>query len=86
FVNWELNNNESSAGKKLRQSKYANQAGAIVSRYYERPAAVEAEAMKSSAMAQNIHVDAGKRSLLTDKQDNSKTLKDVEAKTVKSAS
>lgn len=86
FVNWELNNNESSAGKKLRQSKSANQAGAIVSRYYERPAAVEAEAMKRSAMAQNIHVDAGKRSLLTDKQDNSKTLKDVEAKTVKSAS
>ncbi|MEW4938820.1 phage tail tip lysozyme, partial [Acinetobacter baumannii] len=84
FVNWELNNNESSAGKKLRQSKSANQAGAIVSRYYERPAAVEAEAMKRSAMAQNIHVDAGKRSLLTDKQDNSKTLKDVEAKTVKS--
>ncbi|WP_416234058.1 phage tail tip lysozyme, partial [Klebsiella pneumoniae] len=37
FVNWELNNNESSAGKKLRQSKSANQAGAIVSRYYERP-------------------------------------------------
>ncbi|ENR5987533.1 phage tail tip lysozyme [Acinetobacter baumannii] len=86
FVNWELNNNESSAGKKLRQSKSASQAGAIVSRYYERPAAVEAEAMKRSAMAQNIHVDAGKRSLLTDKQDNSKTLKDVEAKTVKSAS
>ncbi len=86
FVNWELNNNESSAGKKLRQSKSANQAGAIVSRYYERPAAVEAEAMKRSAMAQNIHVDAGKRSLLTDKQDNSKTLKDVEAKSVKSAS
>lgn len=86
FVNWELNNNESSAGKKLRQSKSANQAGAIVSRYYERPAAVEAEAMKRSAMAQNIHVDAGKRSLLTDKQDNSKTLKDVEVKTVKSAS
>ncbi|MFX7121298.1 phage tail tip lysozyme, partial [Acinetobacter baumannii] len=24
FVNWELNNNESSAGKKLRQSKSAN--------------------------------------------------------------
>jgi len=86
FVNWELNNNESSAGKKLRQSKTANQAGAIVSRYYERPAAVEAEAMKRSAMAQNIHVDADKRSLLTDKQDNSKTLKDIEAKTVKSAS
>ncbi|MCZ2981710.1 phage tail tip lysozyme [Acinetobacter baumannii] len=86
FVNWELNNNESSAGKKLRQSKSANQAGAIVSRYYERPAAVEAEAMKRSAMAQNIHVDAGKRSLLTDKQDNSKILTDVEAKTVKSAS
>ncbi|EOH6030395.1 phage tail tip lysozyme [Acinetobacter baumannii] len=86
FVNWELNNNESSAGKKLRQSKSANQAGAIVSRYYERPAAVEAEAMKRSSMAQNIHVDAGKRSLLTDKQDNSKILTDVEAKTVKSAS
>ena len=42
--------------------------------------------MKRSAMAQNIHVDAGKRSLLTDKQDNSKILTDVEAKTVKSAS
>ncbi len=88
FVNWELNNNESSAGKKLRQTSTANQAGAIVSRYYERPAAVEAEARKRSSIAQNIHVDASKRSLLsTDKQDEkSKAKTDVNTKVVKNIS
>lgn len=88
FVNWELNNNESSAGKKLRQSSTANQAGAIVSRYYERPAAVEAEARKRSSIAQNIHVDASKRSLLsTDNQDEkSKAKTDVNTKVVKNIS
>lgn len=88
FVNWELNNNESSAGKKLRQSSTANQAGAIVSRYYERPAAVEAEARKRSSIAQNIHVDARKRSLLsTDNQDEIfKAKTDVNTKVVKNIS
>ncbi len=88
FVNWELNNNESSAGKKLRQTTTANQAGAIVSRYYERPAAVEAEARKRSSIAQNIHVDASKRSLLsTDNQDEkSKKKSDVNTKVVKNIS
>ncbi|WP_336964115.1 phage tail tip lysozyme [Acinetobacter pittii] len=88
FVNWELNNNESSAGKKLRQTSTANQAGAIVSRYYERPAAVEAEARKRSSIAQNIHVDASKRSLLTaDNQDDKPKAKtNVNKKVVKSIS
>ncbi|MGC9655389.1 UNVERIFIED_CONTAM: tail tape measure protein [Acinetobacter pittii] len=88
FVNWELNNNESSAGKKLRQTSTANQAGAIVSRYYERPAAVEAEARKRSSIAQNIHVDASKRSLLsTDNQnEKSKAKTDVNTKVVKNIS
>jgi Mu-like prophage protein len=88
FVNWELNNNESSAGKKLRQTSTANQAGAIVSRYYERPAAVEAEARKRSSIAQNIHVDANKRSLLTaDNQDDKpKAKSNVNTKVVKSIS
>lgn len=88
FVNWELNNNESSAGKKLRQTSTANQAGAIVSRYYERPAAVEAEARKRSSIAQNIHVDASKRSLLTTniEDEKSKAKTDVNTKAVKSIS
>lgn len=88
FVNWELNNNESSAGKKLRQTTTANQAGAIVSRYYERPAAVEAEARKRSSIAQNIHVDASKRSLLTTniEDEKSKAKTDVNTKAVKSIS
>ncbi|MFP0868615.1 phage tail tip lysozyme [Acinetobacter baumannii] len=85
FVNWELNNNESSAGKKLRQTSTANQAGAIVSRYYERPAAVEAEARKRSSIAQNIHVDASKRALLTtnNQDEKSKAKTDVNTKAVK---
>ncbi|WP_253205747.1 phage tail tip lysozyme [Acinetobacter baumannii] len=88
FVNWELNNNESSAGKKLRQTTTANQAGAIVSRYYERPAAVEAEARKRSSIAQNIHVDASKRALLTtnNQDDNTKAKTDVNTKAVKNIS
>lgn len=88
FVNWELNNNESSAGKKLRQTTTANQAGAIVSRYYERPAAVEAEARKRSSIAQNIHVDASKRALLTtnNQDDKTKAKTDVNTKAVKNIS
>ncbi|SSM54475.1 lambda family phage tail tape measure protein [Acinetobacter baumannii] len=88
FVNWELNNNESSAGKKLRQTTTANQAGAIVSRYYERPAAVEAEARKRSSIAQNIYVDASKRALLTTNNQDDKTeaKTDVNTKAVKSIS
>lgn len=88
FVNWELNNNESSAGKKLRQTTTANQAGAIVSRYYERPAAVEAEARKRSSIAQNIHVDASKRALMTtnNQDEKSKAKTDVNTKAVKNIS
>jgi len=36
-VNWELNNTEKGAGDKLRGTKTAREAGAAVSRYYERP-------------------------------------------------
>ncbi|WP_227063425.1 phage tail tip lysozyme [Acinetobacter pittii] len=88
FVNWELYNNESYAGKKLRQTTTANQAGAIVSRYYERPAAVEAEARKRSSIAQNIHVDASKRALLTtnNQDEKSKAKTDVNTKAVKNIS
>ena len=43
-VNWELDGPEKSAGDALRQAKTAAEAGDIVSRQYERPRAVDAEA------------------------------------------
>jgi hypothetical protein len=48
FVNWELNNTHKRAGDKLRNAGQAGQAGAIVSKYYEGPKAVE-EAMRNRA-------------------------------------
>ena len=66
FVNYELTQGaEQKAGKLLRASTNAQQAGAIVSKHYERPAQAEAEALKRAntavQLAQNttINVNGG---------------------------
>jgi len=66
FVNYELTQGaEQKAGNLLRASTNAQQAGAIVSRHYERPAQQEAEALKRAntavqiAQTTNINVAGG---------------------------
>lgn len=55
FVDYELRNNEKSAGQRLAQARSAAEAGDIVSRYYERPAAVEWDAARRSNAAKHYH-------------------------------
>ncbi|KAF1069156.1 MAG: hypothetical protein GAK45_01177 [Pseudomonas citronellolis] len=66
FVQYELTQGaEQKAGNLLRAAQNADDAGGVVSRYYERPAATEAEAAKRGQMAvqltqnTNIHVSGG---------------------------
>ncbi|HEY8355730.1 MAG TPA: phage tail tip lysozyme, partial [Methylophilaceae bacterium] len=55
FVHYELTQGaEKRAGDLLRATNNARQAGEIVSRYYERPAAADAEALKRGATAVQI--------------------------------
>lgn len=55
FVNYELTQgNEAAAGKMLRASTNARQAGEVVSRYYERPFAADAEAAARGSSAVQI--------------------------------
>jgi len=56
FVNYELTRGtEQGAGNKLKRATSAAQAGAIVSQYYERPAAVEAEKRERAKLAEGIY-------------------------------
>ena len=50
-VDWELRNTEKSAGDRIRATTTAADAGAAVSRFYERPAAADAEAAERGASA-----------------------------------
>ncbi|MER0991617.1 phage tail tip lysozyme [Pseudomonas aeruginosa] len=66
FVQYELTQGaEQKAGKLLMAAQNAQDAGGVVSRYYERPAAADAEAAKRGAMAMQldqkteIHVHGG---------------------------
>ncbi|WP_425327622.1 phage tail tip lysozyme [Pseudomonas nitroreducens] len=66
FVQHELTHGaEQKAGRLLQATQNASDAGAVVSRYYERPAAADAEAAKRGAMAvqltqtTNINVSGG---------------------------
>lgn len=66
FVQYELTKGaEQNAGKLLMAAQNAQDAGSVVSRYYERPAAADAEAAKRGAMAvqmtqkTEIHVNGG---------------------------
>lgn len=56
FVHHELTKGkEQAAGNKLRQTRTAAQAGAVVSEHYERPAAVEAEKRERARIAEAIN-------------------------------
>lgn len=55
FVQHELTQGaEQKAGRLLQATQNASEAGAVVSRYYERPAAADAEAAKRGAMAMQL--------------------------------
>lgn len=54
FVNYELQTNEKAAGDKLRNAKSPEDAGAIISRHYERPAKKDIEASVRAQSARNI--------------------------------
>ena len=54
FVDWELRNTESSAGDLLKQAKSPEEAGGIVSKFYERPEAVNAEMRERGEMAAKL--------------------------------
>lgn len=51
FVDWELRNTERTAMSKLQAAKTPQEAGAAVSRYYERPKDKDGEAQKRAAAA-----------------------------------
>jgi hypothetical protein len=51
FVNWELNNSESSAGNKLREAQTVEEAAAIVDQFYERSAGMHRGQRISNAKA-----------------------------------
>lgn len=56
FINYELTKgDERKAGNKLKKAKTAGQAGAIVSEFYERPKAVEAEKRERAKIAEGIY-------------------------------
>lgn len=56
FIQYELTKGkEKSAGNKLKKATTADQAGAIVSEFYERPGAVEAEKKERGQIAQGIY-------------------------------
>lgn len=54
FVDWELRNTEKSAGDLLKQAKTPEEAGSIVSKFYERPEAVNAEMRERGEMAAKL--------------------------------
>ena len=55
FVDWELNNTEPGAGRRLRGATTASEAGSAVSRYYERPGDVQGEMQRRGAAAQQLY-------------------------------
>lgn len=54
FVQWELANTESGAGRKLKAAGSARLAGEVISRNYERPAATASEAAARGALAEHL--------------------------------
>jgi hypothetical protein len=61
FANHELTlGSEQSAGRRLRSTTNALDAGAIVSRYYERPADVEGEAQRRARGAADLYASLGR--------------------------
>ncbi len=61
FANYELTQgNEQSAGRRLRATTNALDAGAVVSRYYERPADADGEAQKRAGAAADLYAALGR--------------------------
>ncbi|WP_058987829.1 phage tail tip lysozyme [Acetobacter senegalensis] len=54
FANWELSHTEKQAGDYLRKATDAGMAGAIVSRYFERPKDQDGEVEKRGALAEYL--------------------------------
>jgi hypothetical protein len=54
FVDWELKNTEKGAGDKLSETTTASDAGAVVSKLYERPAAIEEAARNRAKLANGL--------------------------------
>lgn len=52
FVHWELTNTEKRAGARLRLTKNAAEAAAVISRFYERPRDADGEAKRRGDLAQ----------------------------------
>lgn len=60
FANYELTQgNEQGAGRRLRNATNPLDAGAIVSRYYERPANAEGEAQSRAGIASDLYASLG---------------------------
>jgi hypothetical protein len=61
FANYELTQgNEQAAGRRLRAATNALDAGAIASRFYERPADVEGEAQQRASAAADLYASIGR--------------------------
>ena len=54
FVQFELSHNEKRAGNRLKATNSAAEAGAAISKFYERPAAIAAAQAKRGAMADKM--------------------------------
>lgn len=61
FIDWELRNTEKAAGDRLKRAKTSSESAAIVSKYYERPAAREEAAANRGALAKVIERSMQKR-------------------------
>ncbi len=59
FVDWELKNTEKMAGSKLRGARSAGEAGALVSKYYERPADTSGAMAYRSGLAESFATKLG---------------------------
>lgn len=59
FVDWELRNTESRAGKRLMGAGSAREAGGIVSQFYERPADVSGEKAARGGLAEKLAGGSG---------------------------
>ncbi len=70
FVNHELKNNEKKAGNLLRKTTTPEQAGAVVSKHYERPAARESEAAKRANMARAVYNHEGNKAVKKEPKSN----------------
>lgn len=74
FVDWELRNTEKSAGAALANCMTPEDAGATISRLYERPADREGEAARRAALARQISAESTAAQPAAPIEDKSTTL------------